>query len=822
VLTLKSKSPGEPCAPLEELTLLGATKGPVVVADGAGREYVRAQAAKAIRFRVGGTPGLHRVSAGSGRAVRTLVFRVEAQTFVRDRKGEFEELLRILLYTMLRFGEHHVTQWDGRLYQFFVCWLRDHVHTLKGMKYFHAELKSAIDLYRESQRRDGMIWDNVHERSGKEPNAWDMRFAYGGFIRPFADGTGEFKRIPVENDVEYLFVEGLYYTWKATGDDGWMKRSLGAAMRALEYSISSPYRWSEKHRLLKRGFTIDTWDFQNDEDARISAGGDRTHLIFGDAMVVKPGHTRFGIMYGDNTGYIAACRYLAEMLERVGRAKDAAKYRTRADEMKARLDAVAWNGEFYRHHVPEDDNVRRDFGVDQERQVSLSNSYSLNRGLTHEQCVAIVRTYQRLRKELPAGSPGEWYLIYPPFERGYGRHNDKWQYMNGGVSPIVAGELAHGAFEHGFEGYAADILRRLLKIGRAHRNFLPCVLAGALEPEPHREFTPLDLAAQANADFSGQGASGVPGWTGEGENDLHEMPVGLQKLAGMPFRIADPATNGRRGCIGLSHRNGYASSVEIPVGGTAASIYVLHAVSNPPEGLAGTLVLEYVDGSRWTQHVVRGRHVSGWWMPEGRGHLAVAWRGKNAVCANVGLVAWGLNNPHPEKPLAKLVLTAAEGQGIWLVAGVTLSAQPVWFPPSSVSYGIPENWGAAAVVYALVEGLAGVKDEGVAFDRALLAPRWLAAGVTRAEACIAYPASNGYVAYRYRHEPGRKRIALTVTGSGTALRARVLLPVRAKGVKSVRVDGAAQPFLTLSVERSRYVEFEFEPGFPREVTVAYA
>ena len=51
-----------------------------------------------------------------------------------------------------------------------------------------------------------------------------------------------------------------------------------------------------------------------DERARLSAEGDPTIACFGDAMVIRPGHTRFGVMFGDNTGYMAACGYLADML----------------------------------------------------------------------------------------------------------------------------------------------------------------------------------------------------------------------------------------------------------------------------------------------------------------------------------------------------------------------------------------------------------------------------------------------------------------------------------------------------------------------------
>ncbi len=830
MLRIEGKGRTPRAEPLETITVAGAAGGTVVARDGLGRAYFRGPARGRVRIVVGGAAGRHTVSLEDprGRTTARAHFLVEPKTRIDDAGGAFAELLQTLLVTMLRFGEATVTRWRGRIYRYFVCWLRDHVHTLKGMKYFHADLAGAIDLYRESQRADGMIWDNVYPRAGPEPNAWDMRFGYGGFIRPFDDGTGEFRRIPVENDVEYLFVEGLYYTWKATGDDAWMAASLDAAVRALHYSITSPYRWSRKYGLLKRGYTIDTWDFQNAEDARRSAGGDPVSLAFGDAMAVRPGATRFGIMFGDNTGYAAACRYLAEMLDAVGRRREAAAHRRRARAIQRRLDRLAWNGRFFRHHVPEDRRVRRDLGVDESAQVSLSNAYSLNRGLTHAQCRAILRTYQGLRRRLPEGCPGEWFTIFPPFGKGFGGHNEKWQYMNGGVTPIVAGELARGAFEHGFEAYGADILRRVLALARSTRGHLHCAYTGSIPKPPRRRFTPLDLSALANADLSGRGAPGVPGWTGEGANDLGRMPTGRRRLAGVDFLIPDPARNGRRGCIALSTAAGYRRRAEVPVGRKAAGVYFLHTVSRAPGGVGGTVTLEYADGSRHAEHVIQGRNVAGWWMPEpcpaylAKPTTAVAWRGRNRVCANVGVLAYGLDNPHPAKRIARIVLEASPAGGFYLVLGVTLSDRPVFFPPDPVSGGIPDNWGAAAVVYALVEGLAGVVDAATMYERARLAPRWAAAGVDRANATVTYPASGGYVAYRYRHDGRRKRLRLAVTGSGEECRCHVLLPPGARRATGVRVGGRPVAFRTTRVEKSRYADFTLAPAVPQDVMITYA
>lgn len=402
---IKGKRHGERLFPLQEVTLDGVQEGIISVKDGAGREYLREVARPEMSFRIGGTLGKQLITRENamGQILERLLVEVDASTTISDQGGQFSELLQLLLYTMLTqsnpdWAETAYVRYEGRIYHFFVRWLRDHVHVLKGMKYFSPELKDGIDLYRNSQRADGMIWDNVYPRNG-HPNYWDVRFTEGNFIHPFADGSSEFKRIPVETDVEYLFVEGLYYTWKATGDDGWMADSLDAAIRALEYSVHDSYRWSEKYQLIKRGYTIDTWDFQTEEDS----------AILHDAMRIDPERTHFGIMFGDNTGYIAACSYLALILEHMGRTAEATHYRQRAEAMRERLNALSWNGRHFTHHVPEHPERIRDLGVVEASQVSLSNAYSLNRGLTQEQCAAIIETYQRLREELPEGSPGEWY-----------------------------------------------------------------------------------------------------------------------------------------------------------------------------------------------------------------------------------------------------------------------------------------------------------------------------------------------------------------------------------------------------------------------------
>jgi hypothetical protein len=121
------------------------------------------------------------------------------------------------------------------------------------------------------------------------------------------------------------------------------------------------------------------------------------------------------------------------------------------------------------------------------------------------------------------------------------------------------------------------------------------------------------------------------------------------------------------------------------------------------------------------------------------------------------------------------------------------------------------------VVYALVEGLAGVRDLDTAFDRAEVAPRWLAANTDEADVCIHYPASDGYVAYRYQHDAERKTIRLNLTGSGEDFQLRLLLP---PGASIARRGERELP--TESVGGSVYALLEESAMAPVELEVVYA
>jgi hypothetical protein len=819
--------------PLQPVTLTAPGPGTVSVLDASGREYVRLPAAGRISFVAGGSAGDHQVRLldGAGQTRETARFRLEPTTEVKDGGGPAEGLLRVLRTTLRRPNESGTPtgigrlDWRGRTFRYYVPWLRDHVHTLKGMKYFDGAGAENVDVFRESQRNDGMIWDFFAR--GEPGNFYDTAYGPLGYTA-WLDGL-QFVRMPVEADVEYLFVEGVYFAWKMTGDDAWMRRQLDAGVRAMDYSYADRSRFSARYGLVKRGYTIDTWDFQVDDEWT------RIFPRWG-TLLIDPDRTRFGVMFGDNTGYAASCSHLAEMLERAGRPEGAARFRQREKDVRSRLDRLSWLGTHFRHWVPEDEEVVRDLGVDERAQVSLSNTYSLNRGITHEQAAAILRTYRKIRASLPPGSPGEWYAIYPPFAKGFGGHSETWQYVNGGVSPIFAGELARGAFAHGFEAYGADILSRVLDLAKKHGDHVFFAYTGAHPETPEANLTPIDLSRHANMDLGGQGAPGVPGWMATMPDDhMANLPTGAQTLGGIPFRIADPATNGRRGAIAVSRRPSFPERVEVPLGRKAGSIYVLHTTGdNGNSKLAGAITLVYEDGTDATQYVVRDGNVAHWWYPSLEGKWApgwgqprlpplvkLAWKGRNDACPTIGLFWYGLDNPHPEKAVKSVAFSSTLDRAIYAVLGLTVSDQPLHQRAPEVSFGGPDNWAAAAVVYGLVEGLAGVVDADVAYRVAGVSPRWPAAGTAEAQVTIHYPASDGYVAYEYRHDPAKREIALTVTGSGHRAECHVLLPAGVAAATAVMDGEAPTAFTTSRVESSAYADFKLALPGPRTAQIRY-
>ncbi|NNE35729.1 MAG: hypothetical protein HKN13_10855 [Rhodothermales bacterium] len=312
-------------------------------------------------------------------------------------------------------------------------WIRDHSDILRAGRYFDSTTRSTVDAFAETQSRSGRIFDYVLNK----PATWAGE----------QENWEKWVRIPVEADVEYRFVKAAFIEWQSSGDDEWLASILPALDRALHYATTHQLRLDPSSGLVKRAYTMDTWDFDY-------TAGRHPWLNF---QITDD--TFWGIMHGDNSGVFESARLLERMYAYLGDEHRAGHWKAEADRIARAANHLLFNGRFYNHFHKLTDVVVE--GVDESEQLSLSNPMAITRGMaTPEIASAILTEYQSRRESSEAFA--EWFSIDPPFPDGF--FGDEklvaGAYINGGIMPLVGGELALAAFESGFETYGLQTLEQ--------------------------------------------------------------------------------------------------------------------------------------------------------------------------------------------------------------------------------------------------------------------------------------------------------------------------------------------------------------------------
>lgn len=796
--------------PLDAVRVFVRAAGTLCVFDGENRPYAlfRAVAGDIVEFTAGGRLGTHRVelSDGEGQPLDTASFTLDAATSLRDDTGRYAELFALLRRTMCCYAPNGFEsyRWHGKDYPCFLPWILDHSHTAKGMQYFNDGARGLVELFAENQREDGLIWSWVFRRQTSD----HFLSAYGpdDYAREIGDGL-LLGRQPVENHPEYNFVDAMHTTWKSSGDREWLARHVDHAVRALDYALSKPYRYSPKFQLLVRAFTIDSWDFQSTDSYYVNLG-------IGGNQRIDPKRTKFGVFFGDNHGYADACDKLAEMLRALGRDAEADAFVARGAGIRERLDALVWNGRFFRQRQEEDPTVKRDFGVDIDEQSVMSNLYALNRGIRQDQKDAIIAWYEDLRDHLPRESPGEWYAIYPPFEKPFSEDCGKWDYMNAGVHIHAAGELVRGAYKCGHEAYATDVLQRILAIGkRTQGDILKFAYTGAHEPPPPPPaYTPVDISSAANMDIlvGAPDSEGVDWMLSHMPFDMVNLPSGDLTVKGAPYRVLDRKSTRGRVAAAIGRSPKLPDSMEIPVHAKAAALRLAHCTADHKEDpMAALLVFRYTDGTEEETGIYKDRHIANWWYVETKETPTggIFWKGPDTGAVGMGLVWTEIRNPHPEREIASLVFRRVFDGSIYSLVALTLASAPVYVPKTFESFGGPDNWSGGLVMAGLEEGLVGAENapDSAAYERVVLSPRWAATDVSEVSATTRLAASSGYVSYTLKLDRAAHEIRGTVTTSAVKTTLRMLLPADAgDAMPSLEVDGAAVPCSVETVRESRY------------------
>lgn len=373
---------------------------------------------------------------------------------------------------------------DGKI---LVCnknWIRDYVHVMKAMRHWEYNLSSFLNFIIDTQREDGQFYELI-----KQYDDIHWSFVNEDCYIMYPDDNLSLVRLEIEADIEYLVVEGAVYYYRTNGDDEWLKKVLPKLEKGINYMCSDEKRWDKEHGLVKRGFTIDTWDFVNKTP----------HGTPADNRRIEEG-TPMSIMHGDNSGVYQAMNQLAWLNRRLRNEEKAVEWETRAEKLKENMFKYLWNGNFFIHqlHLNHDgeDNLENE-------RLSLSNTYDMNRGVTTvEQSGKIIEEYIKRRNE--TDNFAEWFSIDPPYEK-FDAHT-KGSYINGAISPFTAAELAKAAFNNGYEEYGWDIITRFMKL--VERDGVPYFLYWP-DSKPQPEGGPSAWGAAAFISAVDEGLAGI-------------------------------------------------------------------------------------------------------------------------------------------------------------------------------------------------------------------------------------------------------------------------------------------------------------------------
>lgn len=118
--------------------------------------------------------------------------------------------------------------------------------------------------------------------------------------------------------------------------------------------------------------------------------------------------------------------------------------------------------------------------------------------------------------------------------------------------------------------------------------------------------------------------------------------------------------------------------------------------------------------------------------------------------------------------------------------------------------GGPSAWGAAALISAVDEGLAGIVDADVCYRKLSFSPRFTVTPYTELRYFTGYEKSGKIIDVRYKLKDEGMRY--DVTAPSEEIIAHILLP-KEKSCREVYVNGEQIIFNTVTVAQSDYVDF---------------
>jgi hypothetical protein len=171
------------------------------------------------------------------------------------------------------------------------------------------------------------------------------------------------------------------------------------------------------------------------------------------------------------------------------------------------------------------------------------------------------------------------------------------------------------------------------------------------------------------------------GWLDQGGNDVAMLPVGMNKFAGIPFEVIDPAKNHGKAAIMLYGKGRPffpKETIWIPVDKQCEYLYMLHGVGWVPGSLSDPymkILVKYEDGSIVEIPLRIGQEAYDWHSCKPAENGPLAWVGKNSQIDRIGLHLFQWKNPAPKKFIKEIKFQSLGLDPVAGILGVTLASQ---------------------------------------------------------------------------------------------------------------------------------------------------
>ncbi|MBT4136537.1 MAG: hypothetical protein HOE48_01420 [Candidatus Latescibacteria bacterium] len=200
----------------------------------------------------------------------------------------------------------------------------------------------------------------------------------------------------------------------------------------------------------------------------------------------------------------------------------------------------------------------------------------------------------------------------------------------------------------------------------------------------------------------------------------------------------------------------------------------------------------YPDGCFGDPKLIGGAYINGGIFPLSGGELARA-------AFEHGFESYGVQIL---TQYANMIAESGETY-LWYFPDGSPSSEETSTSPEATA---TDGWGSSAMLYAFVEGLAGVVDTDHLFKKIRLSPRWTAADIKQADVSVAYGPSDAGIQYTYAQH--QDKLSLSITGH-SHVDLHTLLP-QGHQASAVTHNGHPLNFKHDTVENSTYVDASFE------------